>query len=139
MVCYFFKQKTAYEMRISDWSSDVCSSDLMLPRQHAEQIGDHVGTQVAGIVENAEYATKIMGATRPVGGKRAIAGQHRDPKGPTMPEQPDRSIHDRGESRPSPVLPPAASEQRLRSANGLVVATVQDHTKKTKSRAGGAR
>src|SRR3546814_5341194 len=30
-VCYFvfvFKQKTAYEMRISDWSSDVCSSDL---------------------------------------------------------------------------------------------------------------
>src|SRR3546814_5201010 len=30
MLCYFFffKQKTAYEMRISDWSSDVCSSDL---------------------------------------------------------------------------------------------------------------
>src|SRR3546814_13192004 len=27
-VCCFFKQKTAYEMRISDWSSDVCSSDL---------------------------------------------------------------------------------------------------------------
>src|SRR3546814_8769648 len=27
---FFFKQKTAYEMRISDWSSDVCSSDLVL-------------------------------------------------------------------------------------------------------------
>src|SRR3546814_14103058 len=27
-ICFFFKQKTAYEMRISDWSSDVCSSDL---------------------------------------------------------------------------------------------------------------
>src|SRR3546814_6902131 len=27
---FFFKQKTAYEMRISDWSSDVCSSDLLL-------------------------------------------------------------------------------------------------------------
>src|SRR3546814_7088359 len=27
---FFFKQKTAYEMRISDWSSDVCSSDLFL-------------------------------------------------------------------------------------------------------------
>src|SRR3546814_13798243 len=27
---FFFKQKTAYEMRISDWSSDVCSSDLMV-------------------------------------------------------------------------------------------------------------
>src|SRR3546814_6850874 len=31
---FFFKQKTAYEMRISDWSSDVCSSDL------AEDVGD---------------------------------------------------------------------------------------------------
>src|SRR3546814_9866929 len=29
MFFFFFKQKTAYEMRISDWSSDVCSSDLM--------------------------------------------------------------------------------------------------------------
>src|SRR3546814_10098519 len=29
---FFFKQKTAYEMRISDWSSDVCSSDLLLLR-----------------------------------------------------------------------------------------------------------
>src|SRR3546814_6649371 len=28
MCFFFFKQKTAYEMRISDWSSDVCSSDL---------------------------------------------------------------------------------------------------------------
>src|SRR3546814_8854028 len=28
--CFFFKQKTAYEMRISDWSSDVCSSDLLV-------------------------------------------------------------------------------------------------------------
>src|SRR3546814_10015776 len=34
LVCcfFFFKQKTAYEMRISDWSSDVCSSDLELQR-----------------------------------------------------------------------------------------------------------
>src|SRR3546814_5127211 len=35
VVCvFFFKQKTAYEMRISDWSSDVCSSDLL---DHPEQ------------------------------------------------------------------------------------------------------
>src|SRR3546814_20688943 len=33
MLFFFFKQKTAYEMRISDWSSDVCSSDLKrIPR-----------------------------------------------------------------------------------------------------------
>src|SRR3546814_6896652 len=30
MFFFFFKQKTAYELRISDWSSDVCSSDVML-------------------------------------------------------------------------------------------------------------
>src|SRR3546814_3342790 len=33
-IFFFFKQKTAYEMRISDWSSDVCSSDL-----HGEELG----------------------------------------------------------------------------------------------------
>src|SRR3546814_4637558 len=37
---FFFKQKTAYEMRISDWSSDVCSSDLWLPiREVTRQTG----------------------------------------------------------------------------------------------------
>src|SRR3546814_5946057 len=35
----FFKQKTAYEMRISDWSSDVCSSDLFKPKR-----GSHAST-----------------------------------------------------------------------------------------------
>src|SRR3546814_4053781 len=39
---FFFKQKTAYEMRISDWSSDVCSSDLV--RDLAERI-DGVGRE----------------------------------------------------------------------------------------------
>src|SRR3546814_19853024 len=34
---FFFKQKTAYEMRISDWSSDVCSSDLVV-----QQVDDEV-------------------------------------------------------------------------------------------------
>src|SRR3546814_1417210 len=47
MVCYmfvcltfffFFKQKTAYDMRISDWSSDVCSSDLVCVQRSAEAI-----------------------------------------------------------------------------------------------------
>src|SRR3546814_19069145 len=32
---FFFKKKTAYEMRISDWSSDVCSSDLLEPDNEA--------------------------------------------------------------------------------------------------------
>src|SRR3546814_1181733 len=43
MMFFFFKQKTAYEMRISDWSSDVCSSDLIYfvanGRRRAEALG----------------------------------------------------------------------------------------------------
>src|SRR3546814_1572697 len=35
---FFFKQKTAYEMRISDWSSDVCSSDLGLQRARGREL-----------------------------------------------------------------------------------------------------
>src|SRR3546814_7375734 len=37
---FFFKQKTAYEMRISDWSSDVCSSDLIARVGLAAELGD---------------------------------------------------------------------------------------------------
>src|SRR3546814_7771072 len=35
---FFFKQNTAYEMRISDWSSDVCSSDLLMHDGRAQTI-----------------------------------------------------------------------------------------------------
>src|SRR3546814_1494755 len=44
-VCFFVKQKTAYEMRISDWSSDVCSSDLSESRQSRGSI-EHLGPLV---------------------------------------------------------------------------------------------
>src|SRR3546814_5486302 len=37
-IFFFFKQKTAYEMRISDWSSDVCSSDLAKRWLRAKEI-----------------------------------------------------------------------------------------------------
>src|SRR3546814_4808723 len=48
---FFFKQKTAYEMRISDWSSDVCSSDLLEDRPSAptrvwNRIGDDIQDQI---------------------------------------------------------------------------------------------
>src|SRR3546814_2126358 len=39
-VLFFFKQKTAYEMRISDWSSDVCSSDLIEAFYWAATLGN---------------------------------------------------------------------------------------------------
>src|SRR3546814_16281094 len=44
MVC-FFKKKTAYEMRISDWSSDVCSSDLQ-PKPAPDDIGESVDVRL---------------------------------------------------------------------------------------------
>src|SRR3546814_5329057 len=46
---FFFKQKTAYEMRISDWSSDVCSSDLrrVAGRQGARDAAQHVDRGIA--------------------------------------------------------------------------------------------
>src|SRR3546814_10990574 len=57
LVVFFFKQKTAYEMRISDWSSDVCSSDLTgttpisedfdLQRFAAESLGSYAGGGIA--------------------------------------------------------------------------------------------
>src|SRR3546814_3455984 len=50
MFLFFIKQKTAYEMRISDWSSDVCSSDLLDVSQHdslADAISSLEGVDVA--------------------------------------------------------------------------------------------
>src|SRR3546814_11064745 len=44
---FFFKQKTAYEMRISDWSSDVCSSDLHHRGIGAGGAADHVLEELA--------------------------------------------------------------------------------------------
>src|SRR3546814_10219601 len=52
IVIFFFKQTTAYEMRISDWSSDVCSSDLLEPGPHAE--AQQLFEVVAGLGEQVE-------------------------------------------------------------------------------------
>src|SRR3546814_6079628 len=49
---FFFKQKTAYEMRISDWISDVCSSDLALGLAVGSAVIDpdmHVGVDRPGL------------------------------------------------------------------------------------------
>src|SRR3546814_10338490 len=62
---FFFKQKTAYEMRISDWSSDVCSSDLRrrdvaAAGQHADPLAlgqqalDQVAADEAGSPEHGD-------------------------------------------------------------------------------------
>src|SRR3546814_9833298 len=75
MFFFFFKQKTAYEMRISDWSSDVCSSDLLRrvrgrpdpdadPRRHggrtfereaARQEAQAVGSPAEGVAPHVRH------------------------------------------------------------------------------------
>src|SRR3546814_2412206 len=62
---FFFKQKTAYEMRISDWSSDVCSSDLMRkPRRRADYANIHPNDHVnRSQSTNDAYATAVRLAT----------------------------------------------------------------------------
>src|SRR3546814_10973949 len=48
-VFFFFKQKTAYEMRISDWSSDVCSSDLANGTVFHTWIYDRISLDIRGL------------------------------------------------------------------------------------------
>src|SRR3546814_7643076 len=86
MAVFFFKQKTAYEMRISDWSSDVCSSDLdaraaraaalhheqpepaVISKRHIETAAADLGAAVGGgcddddrdvVVERAQMLEKF--------------------------------------------------------------------------------
>src|SRR3546814_3856816 len=44
---FFLKPRTAYEMRISDWSSDVCSSDLTIGQRNRKRLDDRVSSFVA--------------------------------------------------------------------------------------------
>src|SRR3546814_15270926 len=79
---FFFKQKTAYEMRISDWSSDVCSSDLMKP---ALEVGgdfydyfriddDRVGIVIADVSGKGVPASLFMMITRTLLKAAGLAG-----------------------------------------------------------------
>src|SRR3546814_4358277 len=80
MSCFFlFKQKTAYDMRISDWSSDVCSSDL---RAAAQRAAGHSGHVVGGDVDvqhRLALGGRLAGAGRRNGGdgelKRVVSGK----------------------------------------------------------------
>src|SRR3546814_4463296 len=73
VVFFFFKQKTAYEMRISDWSSDVCSSDLadLVARLGVER------AQTSGIIFIDEI-DKIAGREKGHGPDVSREGVQRD-------------------------------------------------------------
>src|SRR3546814_3219503 len=66
-VVFFFTQKTSYEMRISDWSSDVCSSDL-LPQFLYAQIPHLVGDGPPnGLAAHSAFPMSSAGSTTPSG------------------------------------------------------------------------
>src|SRR3546814_2700307 len=64
---FFFKQKTAYEMRISDWSSDVCSSDLLraldvpVGAYIPDRLMEGYGPSGAALVRIGEAGSKQIG------------------------------------------------------------------------------
>src|SRR3546814_5379162 len=66
--CFYFEQKTAYEMRISDWSSDVCASELPVAALSPEVINDRpvaegfpAGLSV-GLVVLPDFLAEVVGA-----------------------------------------------------------------------------
>src|SRR3546814_3806549 len=69
---FFFKQKTAYEMRISDWSSDVCSSDLSVTGFYVADAFPKCCLQESGEGE----APRVHGfsANRAADGRPAVSG-----------------------------------------------------------------
>src|SRR3546814_2564903 len=75
---FFFKQKTAYEMRISDWSSDVCSSDLVGARTDQDVVADRARIRVDDLVQALDLGIRT-GHVYVQGGARVTgeAGQHR--------------------------------------------------------------
>src|SRR3546814_1800599 len=79
-IVFFFKQKTAYEMRISDWSSDVCSSDLGAGKGLAATLGGHIKAglrrcssysgDASNMLEDRQYSP-ASSCSIPIGGTRA--------------------------------------------------------------------
>src|SRR3546814_1514764 len=64
---FFFKQKTAYEMRISDWSSDVCSSDLALRASGQPGLLHDFGVEVVCLLLDAFADRQARSEERRVG------------------------------------------------------------------------
>src|SRR3546814_20232809 len=106
---FLFKQNAAYEMRISNWISDVCSSDLGLrpqDRSRARHGGRHPAAGAGGVVRPASPAP-----SRQAGGRRAGLS----PRAPRPRRAPIASLR-RTErprpSRPPPLLYPPPSGKR---------------------------
>src|SRR3546814_14335083 len=77
LLFFFFKQKTAYEMRISDWSSDVCSSDLRqaaADRRRANGDGHRCARREGLCHRHAGALEAAPGTGQPARGGRRLPG-----------------------------------------------------------------
>src|SRR3546814_10175766 len=75
---FFFKQKTAYEMRISDWSSDVCSSDLVEQHAHGDiALDDRPVDLIANVLRNRgiEIDQAVVDQRQDDGRRQCLAGR----------------------------------------------------------------
>src|SRR3546814_7469424 len=75
IIFFFFKQKTAYEMRISDWSSDVCSSDLadsQVDELDADERRDETAKPIDGNDRKSVVKGKSVSVRVDFGGRRSI-------------------------------------------------------------------
>src|SRR3546814_6703570 len=62
-VVFFFKQKTAYEMRISDWSSDVCSSDLKIGTRSKRKVVGDIAKDIERVYGKERLLVEIASAS----------------------------------------------------------------------------
>src|SRR3546814_7613649 len=97
LLFFFFKQKTAYEMRISDWSSDVCSSDLIpgFDDDVSNQSPGERGDPFSGMALGDDRAAREAGDGRSAGAgdARGRGAGSEEPSGAQRADQPrlDRS------------------------------------------------
>src|SRR3546814_2314949 len=81
---FFFKQKTAYEMRISDWSSDVCSSDLAARKRSGRR---RTRKSAAGLRKSAWQRKRLRGRN-PALSLRRFPSRQRLPNPKRLPHLP---------------------------------------------------
>src|SRR3546814_9287283 len=116
---FFFKQKTAYEMRISDWSSDVCSSDLDGPdRADDASTGDH---RVRSVQLQPEHPDRRADAA---------TDQQSDPDAPEPGNEPHQSGEEPDHHQLPRIAGAPADDQPNRPADG---ARSEEHTSELQS------
>src|SRR3546814_12204096 len=88
VLVFFFKQKTAYEMRISDWSSDVCSSDLRRARDtyQLRSLIDQLDFQMRGmtVADRIPVGTEEVIRTAPAARIRDLYDRYYRPERATL-------------------------------------------------------